>query len=377
MRAAQKHDAEYYFVSLMLTSPVLLYQGSICVVQCCSKETMRLSSVNSLFSLSVFIVVGVIVGVGGCFVSAFVQTPVFGTSSSTTGITSSSLNDQSKNDDDADDSNNSPAPCPPERTEHIDTSAYVQDQEALLDWLNSLKHLERSEPDWVGQDILTLSPSLLVQEHLESLIPLGRVPEIFPTESARAKFDWDWRYSLLKLMEPKELQSILAYGRSNTHPLRLQLVACPANCEFQLHAHVTVELDIPLVGELWERRALNTILPKEMLTRRADHAIGSPLSDFSAKPTREELIDVGNDLAQRVVLNDTGPEGAFVTRRVVQGECLVNDIGSVHQSFTSPTSPCLLWVLGANVHAHFMPGNFGQRTGVDQLTGIDHLLDEC
>jgi hypothetical protein len=42
-----------------------------------------------------------------------------------------------------------------------------------LEWLYSLTKLEQSEPDWVRQDILTVSPSMLAQEHFESLCRMG------------------------------------------------------------------------------------------------------------------------------------------------------------------------------------------------------------
>jgi hypothetical protein len=214
---------------------------------------------------------------------------------------------------------------------------------------------------------------MLVQEHLESLY-MG-APTLFPTQYARAKFDFDWRVCFLKSMPSAELVSILQHGaRSNSHPLRLQLVAIPPHSELRLHAHASIELDIPLIGDLWERRRSNNILmPPDMLARRMEHSFGTPLSNFSEKPTMEELQVIGQDLSERAILPDNGKEGVFVEGQVSQGDCLVNQVGSVHQSFTKE-KPCLLWVLGANVHAHFLPGNFHQREGTSELNGIEDLL---
>jgi hypothetical protein len=214
---------------------------------------------------------------------------------------------------------------------------------------------------------------MLVQEHLESLLP--HAPTLFPTEWSKAKFDFEWQTSFLKNSMPSyELPQMLRYGRSNSHPLRLQLVAVPPHTQLQLHAHPAMELDIPLLGDLWERRS-NILLLPETLSRQPEHSIGTPLSNFSETPTPEELQIIANDLSERVVLKDHGAEGSFVTQRVYQGHCLVNAVGSVHQSFTSEESPCLLLVLGANVHAHFLPGNFHQREGIEELIGIKHLLE--
>ena len=174
-------------------------------------------------------------------------------------------------------------------------------------------------------------------------------------------------------MPSNELEDILRFGRSNTHPLRLQLIAIPPNTELALHVHPAIELDIPLIGELHERRS-DILIPSNSLTRLPEHAIGTPLSNFSEEPTREELQIVAESLSERVVLEDSGSKGVFQTNTIGPGESLVNQVGSVHQSFTSSDSPCLLLVLGPNVHGHFMPGNFHQREGIEDLTGIDDLL---
>lgn len=260
----------------------------------------------------------------------------------------------------------------PEECLRIDTSPWEESNEALSSWLESVSSIERSEPDWLGEDLFKFSPALLLQEHLESLMGL-RAPKLFPTEFSIVKFDFDWRACLLKSVPSQQLEEVLLRGRSNSHPLRLQLVAVPANTELPLHVHPAIELDIPLMGDLWERRS-NISLPLDMLSRRVEHSLGTPLSDFSERPTAEELQLIHEDLSNRVMLPDLGMEGVFTTNKVEHGECLFNSIGSIHQSYSKDT-PCLLWVLGGNVHAHFKPGNFHQRLGTSDLTGIDDLLE--
>jgi hypothetical protein len=254
----------------------------------------------------------------------------------------------------------------------LDITSLERNQGELMDWLSSLTKLERSEPDWVLQDILTLSSSGLVQEHLQSVLP--DAPSLFPATWSRAKFDFEWSCCLLKTVPSIDLPEVLFTGQSNTHPLRLQLVAVPPNTELPLHAHASIELDIPLLGDLYERRS-NVLLSPDLLCRRPEHCIGTPLSDFSEKPTRGELNIIAQDLSERVQFPDHGSEGVFNRHKVSRGDCLVNQVGSVHQSFTLE-SPCLLWVLGANVHAHFRPGNFQQRQGIEELRGIEDLLND-
>ena len=256
----------------------------------------------------------------------------------------------------------------------VDTSCFRDSQGVLHSWLNSLTSIERSEPEWThGRDIqmATLSPSLLVQDHLNALFP-GRAPILFPNVIDQAQFDFDWRYTLFSRLPRTEIGSLLSHGTSNTHPLRLQLVACPPRTDFSLHAHAAVELDIPLVGDLYERRAVS-LLPAEQLSRRVEHWVGAQGGLFATKPTAENLQTIARDLQDRVVFEEQGNMGAFVDNCVRQGRALVNEVGSVHQSYTAEEG-CLLFVLGANVHAHFKAGNFRQRAGIENLRGIDHVL---
>ena len=260
----------------------------------------------------------------------------------------------------------------------LDVNPFSRHEKSILNWLNSLTRLERSEPEWMvgNNDVLRIRPSLLVQEHLESLMPRAP-PAVFETEWERAKFDFEWRDMLLRSMQQTskaELPAVLSHGRSNSHPLRLQLVAIPANTTLRLHAHPSLEVTVPLVGTLYECRSNSLVhQPSETLSRQPMHSIGTPLSDFSERPTAEELNQIAKDLSNRVILPDSGRDGRFRVREAMPGEGLVNSAGSVHQSYTK-NDPCLLLALGPNIHAHFLPGNFHQREGIEHLVGIDDLL---
>jgi hypothetical protein len=241
-------------------------------------------------------------------------------------------------------------------------------RDILNEWLYSLPKLERSEPDWIKRDILTFSPSALLQEQLTQLCPIANSMNLFETESSRTKFDLDWRNLVLKSTPSLDLPDVLEEGRSNTHPLRLQLIAFPPHCDLKVHVHAAVEVAVPMFGVYCQRRT-SAFFPRDQLWRRPEHAIGTPLSSFSETPTPEELTMIREDLSQRAYFPNVGSYGKFVSECSNEGQCVVNKVGSVHQTYTSD-SPCLLWVLGPNVQAHFLPGNFDQTEGIDELTDI-------
>eukprot|EP00980_Cylindrotheca_fusiformis_P011156 scaffold2557_cov121-Cylindrotheca_fusiformis.AAC.39 len=237
----------------------------------------------------------------------------------------------------------------------------------LYEWLYSLPKLERSEPDWIQQDLLTFSPSALLQEQLSQLCPNTSI-NLFETVSSRAAFDFHWRSMVLKSIPSMDLPEVLRAGRSNSHPLRLQLIAIPPHCNTKLHAHAAVEVAVPLLGVYCQRRT-EVLLARDQFWRSPEHAIGTPLSNFSEIPLPEETTMIREDLSRRAFFPNGGRNGRFSSECLGEGHCLVNKVGSVHQSYTSD-SPCLLWVFGPNVQAHFLPGNFSQTEGIDDLTDI-------
>lgn len=279
----------------------------------------------------------------------------------------------------------------------LDTSNLIpneRDQVAILEWIETLSGVERSDPTWIddGDFLTTLSPSSLLQEHLESLLPLETLPQqqhsvsqaLFPNEWSRHKFDFDWRASFLKCLPTEDLTDILEHqGKSNTHPLRFQLVAIPPETALSWHAHPAIEFNIPLLGQMWERVPLDSDdvtmqINPDMLQRQWEQQLGSPLSvnKFSLHPTTDELAIISKDLSNRVneslgINAATLLSGKTTERVIVTGQCMVNTVGSIHQSFTKTDDNhdflkvqrgeeksrrqggCLLWALGPNVHANF------------------------
>ena len=257
----------------------------------------------------------------------------------------------------------------------VDTSSCCSCEGRILDWVSTLGGVERSEPEWVGSDILTISPSGLIQEHLESLFP-PPAPKMFPAEADRALFDFEWRYSLLSMLPQDQLDTVLAIGTSNSHPLRMQLIALPPSCCLDLHVHPAIELNVPLCGSMGDRRALSVTLPERDLRRGPDMEVGGMGGQFTSRPSPEQLDLVREDVSNRTFFEDMEGEGVFEDTPVAKGEVMMNCVGSVHQSYVDKTKQgCLLFALGPNVHAYFRRGQFRQRDGIDSLQNIDHLLD--
>lgn len=240
------------------------------------------------------------------------------------------------------------------RPQKVDTAFLDPYREELTDWINKLSQVKRSEPLWVGSDLLHTSPSQALQSRLDTLCPEKAIT-LFPPEAVqpKARFDWDWKYALVKLFSSVEGWKARNWksGLSNTHPLRLQLVAIPANTTLPPHVHPALELDIPLLGTLYEERS-SLLVDSGLVDRSPEHSIGTPLSNFSEEPTPEELKAIYQDLTERVSRVHELSDFEWEVHSIQEGEVLVNTVGSVHRSFTKD-EPCLLFVLGPNVHAHF------------------------
>ena len=293
----------------------------------------------------------------------------------------------------------------------------------LMGWMSSQTAVQRSPPVWVGTQLMKVSPAKVLQESLLSLEEIPVVPANLFSEAASTattpsssssstttmyQFDWAWRYCLMKCLgHSKEWnEHVSKQGLSNTHPLRLQVVAIPPHTSVGWHVHPAVELDIPILGTLYcEEPMMDTttnnnnveplMIDEDALDRAIEHSLGTPLSDFSSVPTKEELQAIDQDLSERVSeslelrvhdeesnnsgkkhnvvqrflrgakakeYNDEDPQDPrpkllqkydMETNQVESGRCLVNKVGSIHRSYTKD-EPCLLFCLGPNVHAHFL-----------------------
>ena len=278
----------------------------------------------------------------------------------------------------------------------IDTSCYESQIDTIQSWLSSLTKVERSEPAWLSSstnedgisssDIMSISPSLLIQEHLDAMYTGFHAPVLFPTEADRTKFDFEWRYALLSILPQNDLDQVLTNAQSNSHPLSLYLAAIPPNCCLNLHVHPAIEVFVPLVGSMHERRAMEVVLPKDQLSRSAVMEVGGMGGLFTPQPTPDQINTITKDISSRITFPDLGKGGAFTERSISRGMVELNPTVSVHQSFTigkdadndnqtADDGGSLLFIVGSRVFGNFRrKGSFLQRDGIDLLEKIDDIL---
>jgi hypothetical protein len=150
--------------------------------------------------------------------------------------------------------------------------------------------------------------------------------EIVP--GLETKFDEAWFHRMTLMFQIKgvqnQLDELLTTGKSNGRSLKLQVMVLPPRRYFKIHAHPNIEFECTLKGRLCEFRWL-FVVPPEKLT--GENPIGP----------------------------DIGKADMFIEEVVKDGECLVNEIGSVHQSFTAPDEGCAIIVMWSGCHANTHP----------------------
>lgn len=129
----------------------------------------------------------------------------------------------------------------------------------------------------------------------------------------------------------QELTDYLATGHSNGRKLKLQIMILPPGLYFKVHAHPNIEFEVTLTGCLEEFRWLFRV--------PADELAGS---DTPAGP-------------------DIAATHPFQHYQVPAGSCMLNETGSVHQSFTSRESLCCILVMWSGCHANTHPSRIWHK----------------
>ena len=149
--------------------------------------------------------------------------------------------------------------------------------------------------------------------------------------------------------------------KSNNRQLQWSVMSCPRGVQFPLHAHPNLELIYCIRGELFEVR-----MHGEPITRT-----------FEKSDTRDDLKSNSNVI---------GPDLTYLRRNwsfgtLKTGEWLVNEIGSVHKSFTSAKSDggCDLLVLWGGSHANIVhpPISPNIQNVVDAIEDKLRIEDYC
>ena len=143
---------------------------------------------------------------------------------------------------------------------------------------------------------------------------------------------------------------------------------CPPNYNFKLHSHPNLELCIPITGTLYERRLIGKILHPMVVERELeltkptsedeeDSGVKNKGKKLYQQPTDLEIKQVytslKNSLSRKVAT--LGNHGKFIDRQLNVGQVLVNDIGSIHQSYTKEDG-CLILAIWSGLHADLDKG---------------------
>mmetsp|Transcript_34108 Transcript_34108/g.100464 ORF Transcript_34108/g.100464 Transcript_34108/m.100464 type:complete len:142 (+) Transcript_34108:3-428(+) len=138
-----------------------------------------------------------------------------------------------------------------------------------------------------------------------------------------------------------------------------------------------------------ERRAMEVILPKDMLCRGPHMEVGGMGGLFTSSPSSEEIGAITRDISDQILFPDCGKRGEFVERSISRGQVELNPVGSVHQSFTCSTRAddddddddqrhcggSLLFIVGSRVFGNFLRrGSFLQREGIETLKNMGDIL---
>lgn len=148
---------------------------------------------------------------------------------------------------------------------------------------------------------------------------------------------------------------------SNNRQLQWSLMSCPRGVQFPLHAHPNLELIYCIRGELFEIR-----MQGEPITRIFGKSKSSDDSETSTNVIGPNLTD-------------TKRHWSFGTLK--SGQWLVNEVGSVHKSFTSARSDggCDLLVLWGGSHANIVkpPSSPNIQEVVDAMADTLLIDESC
>lgn len=158
--------------------------------------------------------------------------------------------------------------------------------------------------------------------------------------------------------EDKDLREFLISGLSNGRKLQWSMMQCGPGKQFQLHAHPNFEICYCLRGALHEIR-MN----------------GQPLTKTFEADTKSD--DTSSNVLKGPDLSSLGRSWNFATLR--EGEFLINEVGSIHKSFTATNGEgCQLLLLWGGSHADITSDKEPKTLIVqDALEKMDKKLCDC
>jgi hypothetical protein len=156
---------------------------------------------------------------------------------------------------------------------------------------------------------------------------------------------------------PKDLVEFLRTGQSNGRVMQWTVLECPRGLQFPVHSHPNFELVYNLRGDLHEVRMEGEPVPV----------------DSSSDKNGDVVVAKGPNL--------THLRRAWRFGTVREGEWLVNEVGSVHKTFTSSrqdTGGCLLLVVWGGSNANVDPNEEPETPNVQEAVDrMDARLCSC
>jgi hypothetical protein len=183
-----------------------------------------------------------------------------------------------------------------------------------------------------------------------------------------------------------DLRQFLTTGMSNGRPLQWSMIDCGPACQFQLHAHPNIEVIYAVQGALHEIRMEGPPVTKTFVTppKKSDsYSYSNNIHNNNIHTNNNKSNDKNNKEKDVIVLQ--GPDLSYLKRpwkfsTLLQGEFLVNEVGSIHKSFTATNDGNgvkLLTLWGgshADVAHHQMPTTVNVQRALESM---DERLQSC
>ena len=150
------------------------------------------------------------------------------------------------------------------------------------------------------------------------------------------------KYGSITQSDRTELHDFLETGLSNGRQLILQIMICPPGKCFQIHAHPNIESMLTLNGSLHELRSIGPpIEPPSYYYCKPPPQQPTAIKEknqMSDESKEKDVCGSESEINTKKVKSIDGPSIPFTTlfekKATVTGQLIVNEIGSVHQSYT-------------------------------------------
>jgi len=150
----------------------------------------------------------------------------------------------------------------------------------------------------------------------DSILCYKLINKFMHKKIVNSKFSKLW-LKKLKQLKKKDYNILNRTNKSNGIKMQYNIISIKKNTSFQLHIHPTIELIYIIKGVLYEDR-FNKIISKKKI----------------------QYIKNKKDLSK----------GKFITKSHKKGKFLLNDIGSVHNSYTKGSDTIIFVLWGGKHH---------------------------